>query len=333
MSRNSVQIGIANPTGGALLFGTLLLLGCPDPLPGQAVSDGSACSACSDALDDGGDEGNIVGAGDLSPLPDAAAPDGAMHGGTRDGGTRDGGGTRLPGGVPAPPDPHLVLNHSRLAVLGTVQTNWAVDVALNAPAASPATVGTLGACTFTNTAGAPGTVLDAGDLTVTGGPNGPLSIAIDPLSGTYEVVQNLDDPGDGSLFTSASVLSLGIRGGRDIHTITQGGPWRGVTLLNMGSPQSLSSLPSADLHLTWTAAPRADTTMEVSLQSQQFHIDCPVAGDPGSYTVPKAVVDVIPGGPVYILVSRLLRATAATAPDHGAVRLESRSSWQIITHR
>ena len=73
--------------------------------------------------------------------------------------------------------------------------------------------------------------------------------------------------------------------------------------------------------------------MEVSLRSRDSRIDCALAEDSGGYTVPKAVLDAVPSGPVYVLVSRVARSSAKATPGDGVVHLESRSSWQIVTNK
>lgn len=224
----------------------------------------------------------------------------------------------------------VTLSHLQMSLLGQANTTWTVDVRLDGVAAPQAT--TIGACRRVATP-APGPALDAGELTVGGGVYQPLRMAIDADSKQYWMVDDEDDASDGTLFREASQLKIAAAGGKDLQALTMDGAWTGVKLLEYRAPQTLNALPAGELRLSWTAAPKADTRMEVSLRSPDSRIDCPVSSDTGEFSVPKEVLAAVPSGPVYVIVSRVATAQAKTTPDKGVVRLESRSSWQIITRK
>ncbi len=343
------------PLNRMLLFCTLLLAGCP---PASTPDDGGLpdATAADGRSFDGASLPDLCMA-DLA-VPDAAVPDLRMAdlrmadlrmadlrmadlhvADLRPADLRLPDMRRVDAGVHGPPMPgnplahSITLSHSRLILLGLVQTNWTSAVSLADPSVPPPSVASIGECQQILAGGPAGRGLDAGNLTITGGPNWPLVLAFDAGTRTYAAIENLDDPTDGALFSAEGALNLSAAGGADIRTLSAAGALYGVTPLDMKTPQSLGSWPAADLRLTWVAAPRSDTNMEISLRAPDRQIDCPMTGDPGTYTVKKAVLDALPGGPVYVLVTRVQRVAATTVPDHGPLLLISRSSWEIVTSK
>ncbi len=280
---------------------------------------------------------SITGGGGPGDMATPGAPD--MSGGPSPGNPGNPGN---PGSVDMSPLPDtrpggkITLTHSGIYIqqFSMVQYNWDAEVTLTEPVTPPATTQVAG-CTVTPAA-ASGRALDAGDVSIKGGANGDVLFQRDPDTGLYAIPDNPDanDTSDGSLFTASSTLQVSAKGGADIKSLTQAGAWHGVPLLSFKSPQSLDPLPDADVALTWTAAPAPGVRMEVLLQARDgSQITCPMAADTGAYTLKKEVIEALPAGTVYLFVSRVFSTTAATAPDHGAVTLESRSQWQILSHK
>ncbi len=202
----------------------------------------------------------------------------------------------------------------------------------------------VGTCKVTTTTGMAtlGRGLDAGDLTISGGLNGPVTLQYNAMLDIYAVnepdvidpgfVANANTPVDpNALFDQTSQLALSAAGGPDLKMLS--GLWHGVTPLSLTSAKTLAALPlSSPLVVSWVAAPQDGAQMLVSLASSSngVRIDC-AAAETGSYSVSPAVMKELGSGSITLTISRLYQAQAQS--DRGALPLEARSSWQIKTSK